>query len=200
MKTLSVMLLVALVGFPQMSRGSSKRDQKGAPEPAGGQPPSEYVIGPTDVLDVSVWKEPDISRTVTVRPDGKISLPLVGELEASGKTPVELQGIISQKLQRYIDTPEVTVLMHDVKSGAVAIFGKVAKPGSYPLNHQMTVLDVIAAAGGFKDYAKLTQIYVLRINPDGSTVRFKFNFKEVIKGRDLSQNITLLPRDTVYVP
>lgn len=195
--------IILLPGITQHVAGESKPNQKAAQRTAvtsSQAPPAEYVIGPTDVLDVSVWKEPDISRTVTVRPDGKISLPLVGELEASGKTPVQLQDVISQKLLHYITNPEVTVLLHDVKSGAVTIFGKVAKPGSYPLIRQMTVLDVIAEAGGFKDYAKLSQIYVLRINPDGTTVRFKFNFKEVIKGRDLSQNIVLLPRDTIYVP
>lgn len=198
-----VVVMLLLWGFMQPLASATKREQKATPQTTAAQLPTpltEYVIGPTDVLDVSVWKEPDISRTVTVRPDGKISLPLVGELEASGKTPVQLQAIISQKLEHYIASPEVTVLLHEIRSGAVTIFGKVAKPGSYPLTRQMTVLDVIAAAGGFKDYAKLTQIYVLRINPDGTTIRFKFNFKEVIKGRDLAQNIALLPRDTIYVP
>jgi polysaccharide export outer membrane protein len=163
-------------------------------------PPAEYIIGPTDVLDVSVWKEPDISRTVTVRPDGKISLPLVGELNASGQTPVQLQALIREKLATYITNPEVTILMHDARSGAVSIFGKVAKAGSYPLTKQMTVLDVIAAAGGFKDYAKFTKIYVLRVQADGTTARYKFNFKEVIKGQNLSQNILVEPRDTIYIP
>ena len=162
--------------------------------------PSEYVIGPTDILDVSVWKEPDISRTVTVRPDGKISLPLVGELNASGQTPVQLQALIRDKLAAYITSPEVTILMHDVRSGTVSIFGKVAKEGSYPLTKQMTVLDVIAAAGGFKDYAKLSKIYVMRVQADGTTNRYKFNFKQVIKGQKLSQNILLEPRDAIYIP
>ncbi len=166
------------------------------PRPA----PTEYVIGPTDVLDISVWKEPEISRTVTVRPDGKISLPLAGEVEASGQTPVQLQTTISDRLTKFITNPGVTVLLHDVRSGAVNIFGKVAKPGSYALAKQMTVLDVIAAAGGFKDYAALSKIYVLRIQDNGGTVRYKFNFKQVIKGVKLSQNILLQPRDTIYVP
>ncbi len=196
------MTVLPSLGLSQQMASTANRNQK---DPAKTTmvhlpQPSEYVIGPTDVLDVSVWKEPDISRTVTVRPDGKISLPLVGELEASGQTPVQLQTLISHKLASYITSPEVTVLLHDVRSGTVSIFGKVAKPGSYALTKQMTVLDVIAAAGGFKDYAKLSKIYVMRVQVDGSTTRYKFNFKEVIKGHDLSQNIQVEPRDTIYVP
>jgi len=189
-----------LLGFAVPGVSAAKqpaRETAGAPSQ---KPLGEYIISPSDVLDVSVWKEPDISRTVTVRPDGKISLPLLGEMVASGKSPVELQAVIKEKLQRYIVSPEVTVLLHDVKNGAVSILGKVSKPGAYPVAQQMTVLDLIAAAGGFKDYAKLSKIYVLRVDTGGATVRYKFNFKEVIKGRNLSQNIALLPRDTVYVP
>ncbi len=195
--------LIPTLGLPQPAEPAGKLKQKDSAKSMLAHlqtPAPEYVIGPTDVLDVSVWKEPDISRTVTVRPDGKISLPLVGELEASGQTPVQLQTVISHRLANYITSPEVTVLLHDVRSGTVSIFGKIAKPGSYALTRQMTVLDVIAAAGGFKDYAKLSKIYVLRVKPDGTTTRYKFNFKEVIKGHALSQNIPVEPRDAIYVP
>ncbi len=197
------MTLLPSRALSQQIVSAARPNEKNSGKAAAGSlqtPPADYVIGPTDVLDVSVWKEPDISRTVTVRPDGKISLPLVGELEASGQTPVQLQAVIREKLAAYITSPEVTILMHDVRSGAVSIFGKVAKAGSYPLTKQMTVLDVIAAAGGFKDYAKVTKIYVLRVQADGTTTRYKFNFKEVIKGQNLSQNIQIEPRDTIYVP
>ncbi len=199
---LAVMLCPSL-GLPQQMRAPAKANSTLLAKAAAAQlqaRPSEYVIGPADVLDVSVWKEPDISRTVTVRPDGKISLPLVGELVASGQTPVQLQTMISNKLANFLTSPEVTVLLHDIRSGTVSIFGKVAKPGAYALTKQMTVLDVLAAAGGFKDYAKLSKIYVLRVLPDGTTAHYKFNFKQVIKGRDLAQNIQIEPRDAIYVP
>jgi len=161
---------------------------------------SEYIIGPTDVLDVSVWKEPEISRTVTVRPDGKISLPLIGELQAAGQTPAALQATIKEKLATFITSPEVTILVHDVRSDSISVFGKVAKPGAYPLAKQMTIMDVLAAAGGFKDYAKTTKIYLLRVESDGTTKRYMFNFKQVIKGQNLSQNLLVEPHDTIYVP
>ncbi len=198
-----VMALWASPGFSQQMTSVARANRPDPPSANMASPralPSEYVIGPTDVLDISVWKEPEISRTVTVRPDGKISLPLAGELDASGQTPLQLQTEISTRLTKFITNPGVTVLLHDVRSGAVNIFGKVAKPGSYALTKQMTVLDVIAAAGGFKDYAGLSKIYVLRVQDNGGTVRYKFNFKQVIKGVKLSQNILLKPRDTIYVP
>lgn len=197
------MMLFPLPGLCQQMRSAAKGNPNDPAKAAAARlqtTPPEYVIGPTDVLDVSVWKEPDLSRTVTVRPDGKISLPLVGELVASGQTPVQLQGLISLKLANYLTSPEVTVLLHDIRSGTVNIFGKVAKPGAYALTKQMTVLDVIAVAGGFKDYAKLSKIYVLRVLADGTTARYRFNFKRVIRGYDLSQNIQVEPRDTIYVP
>ena len=196
-------VLIPLLGLSQQISSTSRGNTQDAAKTTVARPqapPSEYVIGPTDVLDVSVWKEPDISRTVTVRPDGKISLPLVGELVASGQTPVELQALISHKLANFLTSPEVTVLLHDIRSGTVSIFGKVAKPGAYPLTKQMTVLDVIAAAGGFKDYARLSKIYVLRVMADGTTARYRFNFKQVIKGHDISQNIQVEPKDAIYVP
>jgi polysaccharide biosynthesis/export protein len=158
------------------------------------------MIGPDDLLAVNVWKEPEVSRNVLVRPDGKISLPLVGDLRAGGRTPVQLQDDIKGQLLNYLSNPEVTVIVQEARSQKFNILGEVEHPGSYPLNRSMTVLDAIAVAGGLRDFAKTRKIYVLRIKGDGLRARLPFNYKEVIKGRSLPQNIELQPRDTVVVP
>jgi polysaccharide export outer membrane protein len=159
-----------------------------------------YVIGANDVLAINVWKEPDISRSVPVRSDGKISLPLVGELQASGQTPLQLEQQIAKRLQSYISEPEVTVIVTDSKSQKVNILGMVPRPGEYFLTSSTTVLDAIAMAGGFKDFAKQKSIYVLRQAPDGTQKRIPFNYKDVIKGKNADQNIRLQAGDTVVVP
>jgi polysaccharide biosynthesis/export protein len=162
--------------------------------------PKEYVIGPDDVLAVNVWKEPEISRTLPVRPDGNISLPLMGDLMASGRTPVQLQKEIKDHLVEYLSNPEVTVLVQEAKSHKFNIIGEVEKPGSYVMGGPMTVLDAIALAGGVRDFARTTKIYVLRVNADGSRTRLPFNYKHVIKGNDLHADVQLQPRDTIVVP
>ncbi len=159
-----------------------------------------YVIGANDVLAISVWKEPDISRSVPVRSDGKISLPLVGEQQASGQTPRQLEQEITKRLESYISEPEVTVIVTDSKSQKVNILGMVARPGAYLLTSSTTVLDAIAMAGGFKDFAKQKSIYILRQSPDGTQKRIPFNYKDVIKGKHSEQNIRLQAGDTVVVP
>lgn len=159
-----------------------------------------FIIGPDDVLAINVWKEPEISRSVPVRSDGKISLPLVGEVQAGGQTPRQLEQEIAKKLQSYISEPDVTVIVQEIRSQKFNILGMVAKPGSYSLTHSTTVLDAIALGGGFRDFAKQKSIYVLRTNPDGTQARLSFNYKDVIKGKNPEQNIKLQPGDTVYVP
>lgn len=159
-----------------------------------------FVIGNDDVLAINVWKEPDISRAVPVRSDGKISLPLVGELQAAGQTPHQLEKAIAAKLQSYISEPEVTVIVQEIKSQKFNILGMVTRPGSYPLTNSMTVLDAVALAGGFRDFAKKKSIYVLRQNPKGDPIRLPFNYNDVIKGKNPSQNVKLEPGDTIYVP
>ena len=158
-----------------------------------------FVIGNEDILSINVWKEADISRVVPVRSDGKISLPLVGELQATGKTPKQLETEIASGLKSYISEPEVTVIVQEIKSQRFNILGHVAKPGSYLLSPPMTVVDAIAVAGGFRDFAKVKSIYVLR-DDGGKQVRLPFNYKKVIKGSHPEQNIQLQPRDTVVVP
>jgi len=160
----------------------------------------EYRIGADDVLAVNVWKEPEISRTLPVRPDGNISLPLVGDLKASGRTPAELQKEIKDQLVEYLSNPEVTVLVQEAKSHKFNVIGEVEKPGSYVMGGPMTVLDAIAMAGGLREFAKTTKIFVLRVNSDGSRSRLPFNYKRVIKGNDLRADVELRPRDTIVVP
>ena len=159
-----------------------------------------YVIGADDVLAINVWKEPEVSRTVPVRSDGKISVPLAGEVQASGQTPRQLEQELASKLQSFISEPEVTVIVAEVRSQKFNILGQVSKPGTYPLTNASTVLDAIAIAGGFRDFAKQKSIYVLRQNSDGGQSRLPFNYKEVIKGKNSAQNIKLQPRDTIVVP
>lgn len=159
-----------------------------------------YVIGENDVLDIDVWKEKEISRAIPVRPDGKISLPLIGEIQASGMTPLQLQDDIAQRLKSFLANPAVTVIVSDPRSRHFNIMGQVAKPGTYPLSQSTTVLDAISAAGGFRDFAKETKIYVLRTMPDGKQERLPFNYKDAIKGKNPEKNVVLKPGDTVVVP
>ncbi|MGB7129242.1 MAG: polysaccharide biosynthesis/export family protein [Candidatus Sulfotelmatobacter sp.] len=159
-----------------------------------------FIIGDDDLLAINVWKEPDISRQVPVRSDGKISLPLVGEVKAAGETPLKLEQDLEARLKNYIDEPEVTVIVQQINSQKFNILGQVNHPGSFTLANSATVLDAIALAGGFRDFAKQKSVYVLRANSDGSETRIPFNYKEVLKGKNPEQNIKLQPRDTVVVP
>jgi polysaccharide export outer membrane protein len=180
---------------------------KGAPAqakpstPSGNQADSgSYVIGKDDVLSINVWKEPALTRSVPVRSDGKISLPLAGEVAAAGLTPMQLQQSLTEKLRAYITDPVVTVIVEQVNSKKFNVLGQVTKPGSYSLTVATTVMDGIAAAGGFRDFAKKKDVYVLRQNPDGTQSRLPFNYKDFIKGKNPSQNIKLEPHDTIIVP
>lgn len=161
---------------------------------------NSFIIGNDDILAINVWKEPDLTRQIPVRSDGKISLPLVGELQAAGRTPLQLEQEIGTKLLSFITSPEVTVIVQQINSQKFNILGQVARPGSYSLAVATTVLDAIAAAGGFRDFAKQKAIYVLRQNARGGETRIPFNYKDVIKGKNPEQNIKLEPRDTIVVP
>lgn len=160
----------------------------------------DYIIGPGDVLAINVWQEPQISRAVPVRPDGRISIPLAGQLEASGLTPLKLQAKITESLKPYLSNPEVTVIVEKVEPPRFNILGEVWRPGSYELAKIMTVLDAIAVAGGFREFANVKEIYVLRRAADGAPVRLPFNYKEIRKGRKFNQNVELEPGDTIVVP
>ncbi len=183
-----------------LTRKGSERTSEVTSNPFGKASKDDYVIGPEDVLAINVWREPEISRTVPVRPDGKISLPLIGDLEASGLTPVNLRNAVAEKLKAYISNPEVTVIVQEVKSQKFNIVGAVLRPGSYDLAKPVTVLDAIALAGGFQEFAKVSKIYVLRRMADGSRKTLPFNYKAVIRGRRFDQNVELKPGDTIVVP
>ena len=161
---------------------------------------SSFVIGNDDVLAISVWKEPELSKSVPVRSDGKISLPLVGEIQATGRTPLQLEQELSTKLQSFVNSPEVTVIVEEIHSKKFNIVGEVVKPGSYSMAQAATVMDAIAIAGGFRDFAKKTGVYILRKAPDGSQSKIGFNYKDFIKGKNPEQNVKLEPNDTIIVP
>lgn len=172
-----------------------------APATAGYKPHDDsFVIGNDDVLAINVWKEPDISRSIPVRSDGRISLPLVGEVQAAGQTPLKLEVEIAGKLKNYISEPEVTVMVQQINSQKFNVLGQVMHPGSFVITNSPTVLDAIALAGGFRDFAKQKSIYVLRETSNGAQIRLPFNYKEVIKGASPAQNVKLQPRDTIVVP
>lgn len=173
-----------------------------AADPSGTKPHDDsFMIGNDDLLAINVWKEPEISRSVPVRSDGKISLPLVGEVQANGRTPLKLEQDIATRLKNYIAEPEVTVIVQQINSQKFNVLGQVARPGSYTVANSPTVLDAIALAGGFRDFAKQKSIYILRQNSEGKyPIRLRFNYKEVIKGKNPGQNVKLQPRDTVVVP
>jgi len=208
---ISTHLVLSAAAFAQAGQGAALPALSASPsnaQPATTQKPdatdakghdNSYIIGNDDVLSINVWKENEISRSVPVRSDGKISLPLAGEVQAAGSTPLKLEQDISAKLKSYIAEPEVTVIVQQVNSQKFNILGQVNRPGSYPIA-TATVLDAIAIAGGFRDFAKQKAIYVLRQNPDGSQKRMSFNYKDVVKGKHPEQNVKLQPRDTIVVP
>jgi polysaccharide export outer membrane protein len=168
-------------------------------EPSGNNPVDDtFVIGNDDVLAINVWKEPDFSRSIQVRSDGKMSLPLLGEVQAAGRTPLQLEQDISTKLQYYIAKPKVTVMVEKINSKNFNILGQVVKPGSYSLALAPTIVDAIAIAAGPRDFAKQKSIYILRQNSGGGQSRIVFNYKAFLKGK--TQNIKLEPHDTVVVP
>ena len=197
-----VLLLAVLTSLAAaQDAGSSAPANAAKPaQSATGVRPDSYIIGAEDVLSIYVWKEPDMSKTVPVRPDGMISLPLVGEIKAAGYTPVQLQDVLSESMKKLISDPQVTVVVEKVSSLSFNIVGEVLRPGYFPLTRRMTVLDAIAMAGGFKDFAKTKKVYVLRTSANGTQERLLFNYKDVIKGKNPQQNIELLPRDTIVVP
>lgn len=168
-----------------------------ARNPVSTDPP--YIIGPRDVLDVNVWDEPSVSRTVPVRPDGKISLPLLNDLQAAGLTPDQLGKDITQDLHKYIDNPQVTVIVTAINSQHISILGEVGHSGTFQMIPNMTILQALSDAGGFTAFAKLADIYVLRM-VNGQENKIPFNYKQVLKGNKPQHLLLLKPGDTVIVP
>ena len=162
--------------------------------------PDDYRIGAGDVLDINVWKEADASvRGAVVRPDGKISMPLLKEVEVLGLTPVQLEKLITDGLSSLINSPDVTIVVTGINSKKIYVTGKVRKEGPIPYTYRMTVMQALSEAGGLTDYAKKNRIYVLR-NEDGKEFRLPFDFNAVLKGQRMELNIPLVPSDVIVVP
>jgi polysaccharide export outer membrane protein len=160
---------------------------------------AEYKIGAQDVLRIDVWKELEVSRAVPVRPDGKISLPLLNDVQAAGLTPMQLSGVIANGLKKYMNDPQVTVSVSEINSRRIYVTGEVARAGAFPLLPNMTVLQALSSSGGFTQFAKLKNIYVLRTE-DGQQVKLPFNYKDTVNGKKPEQNVLLQPGDVIVVP
>jgi len=172
------------------------KNETQAPAPSAAVDPG-YKIGPQDVLRVDVWKEAEISRSVPVRPDGKISLPLLNDVQAAGLTAMELANLISEGLKKYITSPQVTVTVSEINSRRIYVTGEVTRPGAFALLPAMTALQGVTSAGGFTQFANPKKIYVLR-NENGKQVKHPFNYKAVLDGK--AEDIPLQPGDTIVVP
>lgn len=189
----------------QETAGKPARTEKGGTQTDSGAPAqpsqndSDYKIGPQDVVRVDVWKEPDISRVVPVRPDGKITLPFLNDVQAAGLAPAELASAIREGLKKYITNPQVTVTLTEINSRRVYITGEVAKPGAYPLLPNMTVLQGISSCGGFTEFANTKKIYILRTE-DNKQIKIPVNYKSLVSGHKPEENILLKPGDTIVVP
>jgi polysaccharide export outer membrane protein len=199
---LAVQLLLAgalASGVLAQANGSANKDKSEAVQTgiatASG---ADYVIGADDTLHISVWKEPDLTATLPVRPDGKISLPLLNDVPAAGLTPLQLGASITEKLKKYIADPRVTVVVTAMNSRRIFVTGEVTHTGAMPLLPNMTMLQVLSSAG-FTQFANVKNIYLLRTE-NGKQVKLPFNYKEVVKGNHPEQNIMLKPGDTVVVP
>ncbi len=158
-----------------------------------------YVIGPQDVLDISVWKEAELTRVVPVRPDGKISMPLLNDVRAAGLTPNQLATQITTSLKRFVTDPQVTIIVTQINSQRVYILGEVSRTGAYPLLPDMTILQALSSAGGFTQFANRKKIYMFRVE-SGKQVKYPFDYKAVIEGKRPDENVTLKAGDTIVVP
>lgn len=167
--------------------------------PAGVTPPADYVIGPDDSLSIVFWRDKDMSSDVTVRPDGRITLPLLNDLQAAGRTPEQLRAAIIEAAGKFVEEPTVSVVVKQINSRKVFITGMITKPGAYPINSPTTVLQLISMAGGLHEFAKTKEIVISRTE-DGQQKVIKFNYRDVLKGKNLKQNIELRPGDTVLIP
>lgn len=195
------LVITALVSFGI----AGARAQTSAPQAAAQNPPAvvetdpAYKIGPQDVLRIDVWKEPDVSRVVPVRPDGKVTLPLLNDVQAAGLTPVELANKIADGLKKYITSPQVTVGVTEINSRRIFVTGEVTRPGAFSLLPNMTVLQALSSSGGFTQFARVKNIYILRME-DGKQVKHAFNYKDAVSGKHPEQNIILEGGDVIVVP
>jgi polysaccharide export outer membrane protein len=185
-----------LVGWLLVGPATAQGPAAGTARPTADE---DYRIGPEDALTIVVWKNETLSRPVTVRPDGRISLPLLNDLQAAGLTPAELRDEIAKRLSEFMPTPEVSVIVNEVRSFKISVLGEVQKPGRYDLRSRTTVLDALALAGGFKDFASPNKIVILR-SIGKTTQRLPFNYKRAIAPGGEGDNFELLPNDVILVP
>jgi len=186
-------------GPQDKTEAKPSKSQASGSSPQAPQGDAAYKIGPQDMLQIDVWKEPEITRLVPVRPDGKITLPLLNDVQAAGLTPMELAAVISDGLKKYINNPQVTVSVSTINSRRVYVTGEVNKPGAFSLLPNMTVLQALTSAGGFTQFAKIKSVYVLRVE-GGKQTKIPFNYKTVIEGKKAEENVELQSGDTVVVP
>ena len=177
----------------------STAGQETPPPAAATEKQAEYVVGLGDQLQIMVWKEPDLTQTMSVRIDGRISLPLVGDVEAAGKTIRDLKKILEEKYAAVIAEPAVSVMLAQSRSWRYYIIGKVSKPGEYPIDFPITVLQAIARSGGFLEWAKTEKISIVR-HEDGRETIAPFNYEALVNGQNLSQNVLVKPGDTIIIP
>ena len=192
-------LVLAIAAVPTGAQDTKQQPTAEAKAKAPATADPNYVIGPQDVLDIDVWKEAELTRSVPVRPDGKISLPLLNDVQAAGLTPTQLSEEITTDLKKFITDPQVTVIVTQINSQRVYILGEMTRPGAYPLLPGMTVLQALSSAGGFTPFANMKKIYVLR-NEGGKQEKFPFNYKDVVKGKNAGENIVLKAGDQIVVP
>jgi polysaccharide export outer membrane protein len=202
---IAVLLFLSIAGWAQSdSKGKSQPNAANGVAPADDSVHTDtsagpsYVIGPEDVLHVSVWKEADLTNTLPVRPDGMISMPLLNDVQAAGLTPMQLAASLTEKLKKFLADPRVTVVVTQINSQRIYVTGEVLHTGAMQLLPDMTVLQAVASAG-FTQFANTKGIYILRTS-NGKQQKLPFNYKQVVKGEDMSQNIVLKPGDTIVVP
>lgn len=200
MSTFLLSLLVAAgLGGVGPAEVSAQQPERAEQTVAAADVPADYIIGPEDVLGVVFWREAELSGDVTVRPDGKVTIPVVGELAAAGLTPEELQKQILVASAKYLTDPNVTVIVRTINSRKIFVTGRVTAPGTHLLKGPLTAMQAIALAGGLTEYADAKNISILRTEY-GQVRSLRFNYKDVARGKKLEQNILLRPGDTVVVP
>jgi polysaccharide biosynthesis/export protein len=197
MRSMMLFLLVMSLGWTTAT-SAQQQQQTPAGTTAQGYGTSDFRLGPDDIIEVSVFGEKDLSTTVPVRPDGKISINLIGEMVASGKTATELQKDIADKYKRFFAEPAVTVVVKEINSPKVSVLGEVKNPGIYKIKDRATVLDAIALAGGLTEYAKKDRVTVIRVEPSGEQLHLKINLVDQIKGGRPGP-FYVQPYDKVYV-
>ena len=196
-------MLSLLTAFSMQAQEKSSATQPDSTKPTPSKPavgdvPADFVIGSGDVLNIFVWKEAEVSRTVPVRPDGKISLPLINDVQAAGLTAMQLKDLLTEKLKQFIAEPTVTVTVETVNSQKVLVTGEVTGGGSRPLTGPTRIMDILSSVG-LTPFAKTSKIYLLR-NEAGKQQRFPFNYKDYLKGKNQDQNLLLKNGDTIVVP